>query len=271
MAVSRYLTGSHALALQLIDDVIAADGNQATAIEGQVDRTISVMSVRMRVLWTCGFADQALALARQSAKEAIASGHDLTICSGLTFGSIPVILWCGEFDLARELLDHLRRSIRRRGLRHWATWAGGFAFAIEGGGSTASHVTPMQLETFATFGSHDALTNLIRTGRHHKRTWCQPELLRRFAFPDDAVTDEEKRSRLLTAFRLAEKEDELAWQLRAATSLALHDQQAGVGGDGPDLLVKTLGRFSEGFTTRDLRDAADVAGGDWAEVRTAGA
>jgi predicted ATPase/DNA-binding winged helix-turn-helix (wHTH) protein len=274
IAVSEYLTGSHARALQLIDDVIAADGNRTRAhqaIEGQADRMISVMSVRMRVLWTCGFADQALALARQSATQAIASGHDLTICSGLTFGSIPVILWCGELDLARELLDHLRQSTRRRGLRHWATWADGFALAIEGGAGTASHATLMQLETFATFGSDGALTKLMHTGRHHQRGWCQFELLRRFALADGALIAEEKRNRLLTAFRLAEEEGALAWQLRAATSLALHDKQARTGGDGPDLLIKTLSRFSEGFSTRDLTEAADVAGGDWAESRTRGA
>jgi predicted ATPase/DNA-binding winged helix-turn-helix (wHTH) protein len=273
MAVSQYLTGSQARALQLIDDVIAADGNQTTAneaIEGQADRMISLMSVRMRVLWTCGFADQALALARQSASQAIASGHDLTICSGLTFGSIPVILWCGELDLARELLDHLRHSIRRRGLRHWATWADGFALTIEGGAGTVSHATPMQLETFATFGSDGALTKLIHTGRHQQRGWCQFELLRRFALAEGALMADEKRNRLLTAFRLAEEEGALAWQLRAATSLALHDQQARKGGDGPDLLIKTLSRFSEGFSTRDLIEAADVADGVWSEARTRG-
>jgi hypothetical protein len=32
------------------------------------------------------------------------------------------------------------------------------------------------------------------------------------------------------------------------------------GGNGPDLLLKTLGRFSKGFFTRDLRDGIDVAG-----------
>jgi predicted ATPase/DNA-binding winged helix-turn-helix (wHTH) protein len=274
MAVSQYLTGNNARALEVVDDLIAADGNQTRAyqaIEGQVDRTISVMSVRMRVLWTCGLADQALALAHESAREAIASGHDLTICSGLTFGSIPVILWCGESDVARELLDHLRHSARRRGLRHWTTWADGFALSIEGGAGTASHATPMQLETFATFGSDGALARLIDAGRHHQRGWCQFELLRRFAVANDALIEEEKRNRLLTAFTLAEEEGVLAWQLRAATSLARHDQQAGTGGDGPDLLLKTLGHFSEGFSTRDLREAIDVAGGAFMAALTKGA
>jgi hypothetical protein len=95
-------------------------------------------------------------------------------------------------------------------------------------------------------------------------------LLRRFALAEGALTADEKRNRLLTAFRLAEEEGALAWQLRAATSLALHDQEARGGGDGPDLLIKTLSRFSEGFSTRDLIEAADVADGVWSEARTRG-
>jgi predicted ATPase len=60
------------------------------------------------------------------------------------------------------------------------------------------------------------------------------------------------------ALNLARYQDALSWELRAATSLArlkiASVRSAGV----REVLAQTVGRFSEGFSTRDYKEAREL-------------
>lgn len=264
LVLSHHLVGNQEKALQFLGDHNTPNthldiSSHTIILPG--DNVMSVLSAKMRILWLRGFPDRALSLARELAEAAIASGHDLIICANLSFGTIPVALWCGDFDLAREQLSLLCQRSQQRGLRHWAVWASGFESVLEPQRSLPNDARTFQLDIYATVGSSAAVERLIRHGRPEHRSWCRPELLRLSALREEAPGSDNRRARLLTAFTLAQKQGLLAWQLRAAMSLAIHDTRAGKGDDGPELLAQTVAQFTEGSSTRDLVAATDFING----------
>ena len=264
LVLSHHLVGNQEKALQFLGDHNSPNthldiSSHTIILPG--DNVMSVLSAKMRILWLRGFPDRALSLARELAEAAIASGHDLIICANLSFGTIPVALWCGDFDLAREQLSLLCQRSQQRGLRHWAVWASGFKSVLEPQRSLPNDARTFQLDIYATVGSSAAVERLIRHGRPEHRSWCRPELLRLSALREEAPGSDNRRARLLTAFTLAQKQGLLAWQLRAAMSLAIHDTRADKGDDGPELLAQTVGQFTEGSSTRDLVAATDFING----------
>jgi predicted ATPase len=66
---------------------------------------------------------------------------------------------------------------------------------------------------------------------------------------------EEVESALRTALQIAEEQGALLLKLRAATSLARHWRSQGKVQQARELLAPVYGRFTEGFDTRDLKDA----------------
>jgi predicted ATPase len=54
---------------------------------------------------------------------------------------------------------------------------------------------------------------------------------------------------------LARRQEALAWELRAAISLARLRREQGRRREARDLLASASGRFTEGFATADLRAA----------------
>jgi len=66
---------------------------------------------------------------------------------------------------------------------------------------------------------------------------------------------EEARSALEAALRIARRQQAKAYELRAATSLARLWGEQGRRAEGRDLLAPVYGWFTEGFDTRDLKDA----------------
>jgi predicted ATPase len=96
----------------------------------------------------------------------------------------------------------------------------------------------------------------IERARANEEGWCLPELLRikgqlvliRGASCASAAAE----SLFLQALDLAHKQGALAWELRAATSLArLRDDPAYT----QDSLLSVYSRFTEGFSTHDLQEA----------------
>jgi len=55
---------------------------------------------------------------------------------------------------------------------------------------------------------------------------------------------------------VAREQETKFWELRVATSMARLWRDQGKGTDARDLLAPIYGRFTEGFDTRDLKEAA---------------
>jgi predicted ATPase len=100
---------------------------------------------------------------------------------------------------------------------------------------------------------HEALELVERTDER----WYEAELYRLMAEALITKLDRDDAERCLCrALRTAQKQGARLWEVRAATSIARlwHDQ--GKRTDARDLLAPIYGCFTEGFDTRDLKEAA---------------
>jgi predicted ATPase len=84
------------------------------------------------------------------------------------------------------------------------------------------------------------------------------ELLRLRGEALDLIGSDEAESTLLAAIERGQKQQALALELRAATSLLRVRCKRGHPGDASGRLASVYGRFSEGFGTFDLKSAAGL-------------
>ncbi len=96
----------------------------------------------------------------------------------------------------------------------------------------------------------EALALAERTGE----VWFAPEL-HRLKGRLSSAEDPKAESELRCALDLARKQPSMLWQLRASTSLARLWLDQGKRTEARDLLAPVYGWFTEGFGTRDLKEA----------------
>lgn len=114
-------------------------------------------------------------------------------------------------------------------------------------------------DTLITFGADEVNEAAFERARAGSAGWCAPEILRVCA--EQWVQRGDSRAAealLLETLGLAHQQGALAWELRCATSLAQLWQQQGRLQAARDLLGSVYGRFTEGFTTRDLVRAGSL-------------
>ena len=89
--------------------------------------------------------------------------------------------------------------------------------------------------------------------------WATPELLRLkgelLLLQNGTASAETAEDLFRQALDWARRQETLAWELRAATSLARLLRDRDRIGEACDLLAAVYGRFTEGFGTADLRAA----------------
>jgi predicted ATPase/DNA-binding winged helix-turn-helix (wHTH) protein len=262
MALSQHFMGDHAAAYRSIDAVPFSDADDPDADRFasivQTDGNVAVLSIKSRALWLLGYPDKALRMCREGTALLRAGAHDLTICTNVGSCFACVALWCGEEDFAWEMVDLLDRSSRHLGAQQWITWVDGYRRVLESDAPLPGPESFFQLETGATLGRPEALVAALAAGRHEERNWSQAELIRRQALTDTGLSSAQQAAAFRQAYELAGRNGERSWQLRAATSLARLGAQ-----EGADLLAETVAGFTEGFATRDLREAAALLG-NWA-------
>ena len=89
-----------------------------------------------------------------------------------------------------------------------------------------------------------------------KETWCEAEVLRTageiaLMSHEDAAAE----SYFERALEVAREQQAKSWELRAATSLARLWRDQGKAQQARELLAPVYGWFTEGFDTRDLKEA----------------
>jgi predicted ATPase len=97
----------------------------------------------------------------------------------------------------------------------------------------------------------------LNTGEGPANGTCVPEIhrLRGVFLGSLGSPAEEVESALRTALEIAEAQGAFLLKLRAATSLASLWLDQGKRGEARDLLAPVYGWFTEGFDTRDLKEA----------------
>jgi predicted ATPase/DNA-binding winged helix-turn-helix (wHTH) protein len=227
IAQSLHHLGQHAEARSLSEDVLACPFQflPLTTTSHQISMRINLA----RIAFIQGDAAEGLALAAESAE----LGRDstpTTYCQALTHAVIPLSVWTGDVEGARDAVEEVRKSSSQHGLQLWIDWTESLTLALEvlqpGGVRQAERISfalsrrrvPVKTADFlSTFEPSLLLAATEQRVASETVMWCASEVLRGQALATD---DRDLRLRLLRkARRLAIEQGAAAWVSRAESSI----------------------------------------------------
>jgi predicted ATPase len=247
------------------------------------------LTARMRlavILWLQGHPDQATRTVESCIDDALSINHAVTLCNAFAQGACPTALLTGDLEAAERSMTMLFDHAERSGLSFWQADARCFKGVLlirRGDVAQGLDILGNALDEFSSATSHtryDAFLGelaealgrlgdvprglaaldraLDRTERTEGR-WYVAELLRirgelllLDGAPRAAVAAEDHYQRGLDCAR---SQGALSWELRCATSLAQLWRNQGRSADATAILQPVYDRFTEGFTTADLKAA----------------
>ncbi len=249
----------------------------------------ATLSWKSLAFWLLGYPQAALADTEHALKVAREIGHSATLMYVLNFSAWTHI-HCGNYAAANALVDEFSALKDQTGSLFWAAWAmmqRGCLLALTGkasdavqtitAGVTAMRSTgttmwmPMWLSYLtradAEIGQFDDAKHCIGEAmaavETAKERWCEAEVNRiageiALLSPEPDVAKAE--AYFERALAVARKQQARSWELRAATSMARLWHDRGKWNEARKLLTPVYGWFSEGFDTRDLKEAKDLLG-----------
>jgi hypothetical protein len=239
-----------------------------------------------RILWLQGFADQSVRLVKDIVGQAVESKDVLSLCQVLVQAACPVSLFVGDLAALERYVTMLLDHSARQALEFWRIYGRCFRAVLqirrgnEGEGipllaAALQELRQIQYGVLYTMFTAEYASALGRAARsengltaidaalarceQHEERWYFPELLRvrgevlLRTGKQDVAKEAEKSFR--QALDYSKRQQTVAWQLRAATSLAeLH--RAGEQKDHAHRILSSVyAHFTEGFDTADLREA----------------
>jgi hypothetical protein len=232
-------------------------------------------------LFLQGYPDRAARVAQQSIDEARALRDDAMLCVALRWAGCTLPLWLGDPDTCRRYAEELEQVSAKCSLTEYR--ALGIAVrAILNLRSDISQRTIEQVrqalaywraarwhiylsinefaESFAKGGYLDEISALndeaLGQAERNQQLWTMPELLRlKGELLLLSVAPHMAKSWFDRALALARAQGALAWELRAAMSIARLEAKQGRTDQARTTLQGVFGRFTEGFDTADLKEA----------------
>jgi predicted ATPase/DNA-binding winged helix-turn-helix (wHTH) protein len=290
IGVSRHYCGDLLNARRHLERVLAYDAAPARTLQFvrfQVDPWAGARAFLSRILWLQGLPDQAMRSAETSVAEARATHHATSLGLALAVAACPIALWSADLTAAGHYVDMLLDQSARHLLRRWSTFGrcyqgilviqrGDFESGIQllratlAESTTAESVARLSAFIISATSRHagqiadglPAIEEAIVRSELTEERWLIAELLRvkgetllwRGAPGAAAVAEGHFRR----ALDLARQQGALSWELRAATSLARLWRDQARSKAAHELLAPVYDRFTEGFTTADLRAAKSL-------------
>jgi len=250
------------------------------------DQRVLANNTLATILWLQGKPDQAVRVADANVDYARTLDHELSLCNALAQSACPLALRVGDLAAAERYIAMLLDHSARHALALWHA-TGRYLDAVlrSEQGETVTRFLRTALDEIreASFETRylpllTALAEIfckageIATGRstidqamercrQSEELWYLPELLRvsgGIVLLEGSSAPEAAEQQFLQALDLARRQGALAWELRAATSLARLWRGLGRPGDARAQLASVYGRFTEGFETADLRSAKQL-------------
>jgi class 3 adenylate cyclase/predicted ATPase len=254
------------------------------------DTRVAILWYRSWALWALGYPEAALADAERALTEAREIGHAATLMFALAWTG-PTQYYCGNYAALSAQAEELVALADEKGAVYWKaagmcmqglilqqTGRAGEAVqklisGIAAWRSTgASLFVPTQLSWLAT--AHAELGQFADAWRcvseaatvigTSKERWYEAEVNR--ITGEVAVRPPGSEATKATAYferaiAVARAQQAKSWELRAAMSLARLRRDQGKQDEARDLLAPVYGWFSEGFDTRDLKEAKSLLDG----------
>ena len=262
---------------------------RSQVVRYQFNQKVSARIFRGRILWLRGQVDSALRDIEENVAEALTLKHTMSLCNVLTQSACPIALLAGEFETTQRYVDVLREHTEPRALDIWYTYAVCFDAGLQiergdverglellqpameelrrsGFGHYRTSFLMMRARALLLLDrgseAHAAIAEAIAICERTGERWCLAELYR---VSGEIVLKQQGPGGLEAAvesFRralvLAREQQALAWELRAATSLAgclASDRRFE---DACRELQHAYGKFSEGHDRSDLIAAAAI-------------
>ena len=249
---------------------------------GQDSRT-SILSFLARTQWLLGYPDAA----RRNAERAVKLAREISpagLMHALGFTFLPQIC-IGSYETVNTLLDELVALADEKGSPLWKVSGlifRGCLLATMGKGADAIHTLTEQIPKYLASGTRlwmpsilsclatayadqgqfeqasRCIDEVIANVETTKQKWCEAEVHRLAGEvalkspPPDATKAEAYFQRALA---VARQQQARSWELRAAMSLARLWRDQGKVQQARELLAPVYGWFTEGFDTRDLKEA----------------
>ncbi len=254
-----------------------------------VDAAVSILCYRSWDLWFLGYPEAAVADADQAINDARQIGQAATLMYALWHGSVTQTE-CGNYARASTQLEEAIALADEKGTAFWkamARMARGRVLAQIGDASSAIRVLTSGIAALRSTGGRillpahltclarayaevaqfddarrtigEATTEMEATGER----WWQAELTRMTG--EIAVLGAEQDTvkaemHFKDALAVGRQQQAKSWELRAAMSLARLSRDLGKPRQARELLAPVYGWFTEGFETRDLKDAKALLG-----------
>ena len=254
----------------------------ATRFGGDIG--VTILAFRSVALWVLGYPVSAQADAEDALSNARETGHAVSLMYALTHVSMTHFC-CGNYTTASAEADELVALAGEKGSRIWKAYGAsrqGFlaamtdkaadavqiiTSAIDTARSTGSTLwTPLNLShlarAYAALGKFDEAWRCIGEAMTAmataKETWWEAEVHRiagEIAWKSPEPDVAKAQPYFERALAVARQQQAKSWELRASMSLARLWRDQSKVQQARDLLAPVYEWFTEGFDTRDLKDA----------------
>jgi tetratricopeptide (TPR) repeat protein len=291
IGISSYNRGNHSGAQRHLERVIPGDptNHSGSPIRFQFDQQLVARAFLAIILWLQGFPKQATRMAEDTVERARAADHANSLCQALARAACPIALWVGDFELAERNIGLLRDCSTRHALTAWHAYdrayqgmllirrgdlLGGIALLRAGfkdlDAAFSSYGLCMFIGELAEALGHigqigEALATVdeaIERSDRAEEGWIMPELLRvkgeLLRLDESPGALDSAEACFLQALQLAGTQGALAWELRAATSVARLHGVRNRSAQALACLRPIYDRFTEGFGTADLFSAKQL-------------
>jgi predicted ATPase len=248
------------------------------------DVGVAILCYRALALWLRGYPDAALADAEQALQEARKIGQAVTLAYAIVH--VNFLHRCrGNYTMANAIVGELAALADERGSSYWKSQVmvhQGCIWALTGKAADAVNILTAGLASFSSTGAtcwntqsladltiafaelgrfDDAWRCIGETTTIMEKTgerWWEAETNRvageiTLLSPEPDATNAE--AYFERALAVARQQQAKSWELRAAVSLARLWRDQGKPQQARELLAPVYGWFTEGFDTRDLKEA----------------
>ena len=289
IGVSRHIMGDQPTARTHLEHAVADSETPESGSDlfrFPFDPRIMALVFLSRTQWLLGLPEMAMQAVRDGVEEARNAGKAESTCFALALAACPVAIWTGDLGAAEQYVQMLIDQATARGLAVWNIWGrchqgvlavkrGDLRTGLQpllAGLKRAPHPVsairsmtflPAMAEALGRLGRIDealvAVDDAIGRSERTALCWCISDLLRVRAelllLQNTASAAATAEDLLRRALDWAHRQGALAWELRAATSLARFLRDSDRSGPAKSLLEPVYEQFSEGLEIADLKTA----------------
>ena len=249
------------------------------------DMRVAALSFRSLALWLLGYPEAALSDATQAVKDAREIGQASTLMYALNCTTMFVYIPCGNYTAAQAVLEEVITLADEKGALWWkafGTMNQARVLALSGKASDAIHTfvsgiaaslstratlfMPLHLShlgrEYAEVGQFDdawrCIGEALTAVETNRERWFEAEVHRisgEIALLSPDPDTAKAQAYFERALAVARQQHAKSWELRAAMSMARLWRDQGERNEARNLLAPVYNWFTEGFNTRDLKEA----------------